>query len=141
MDPLKKVNRSIFNGYKYFIGSRIASKKLKSLATVCNLEAGRLVELVFNFAFKQNIGRKTWTIDIKPLQVKSEILALCKVVQKRAPEVIVEIGTASGGTLFLFANITPAKKIVSIDMPGGSFGGSYPFWKIPLSNLSVKSGS
>ena len=43
-----------------------------------------------------------------------------------------QIGTASGGTLFLFSNITQAKKIVSIDLPSGLFGGGYPRWKIPL---------
>jgi len=42
-------------------------------------------------------------------------------------------GTAGGGTLFLFTRVAdPEAKIISIDLPGGPFGGGYPRWKIPL---------
>ena len=44
-----------------------------------------------------------------------------------------EIGTAGGGTLFLFTWVAdPEAKIISIDLPGGPFGGGYPKWKMPL---------
>ena len=44
-----------------------------------------------------------------------------------------EIGTANGGTLFLFARVSsPDAVIISIDLPHGRFGGGYPEWKIPL---------
>jgi len=34
---------------------------------------------------------------------------------------------------FLFAQVaSPDAKIISIDLPGGPFGGGYPEWKIPL---------
>jgi len=46
---------------------------------------------------------------------------------------MLEIGTASGGTLFMFTCIAyPDATIISIDLPGGTFGGGYPKWKIPL---------
>ena len=49
------------------------------------------------------------------------------------PKVVLEIGTAGGGTLFLFTRVAdPEAKIISIDLPGGHFGGGYPRWKIPL---------
>lgn len=46
---------------------------------------------------------------------------------------MMEIGTARGGTLFLFSTIIPKDCfIISLDSPGGSVGGGYPWWKIPL---------
>ena len=45
---------------------------------------------------------------------------------------IVEIGTARGGTLFLFAHIANPAKIISVDLPGGSFGRGLLFGLIPF---------
>ncbi len=44
-----------------------------------------------------------------------------------------EIGTAKGGTLFLFSKLASKNSlIISVDLPNGKFGGGYPMWKIPL---------
>jgi hypothetical protein len=49
------------------------------------------------------------------------------------PERILEIGTASGETLFLFTRVSCQNTIVvSIDLPGGKFGGGYLKQKIPI---------
>jgi cephalosporin hydroxylase len=41
---------------------------------------------------------------------------------------ILEIGTADGGTLFLFSNLVKTGgKIISIDLPNG-----YPLWRVKL---------
>jgi cephalosporin hydroxylase len=51
--------------------------------------------------------------------------ALCNKLLERPPKVIVEIGTAKGGTLYLWTRIsTPCGLVVSIDKPGeiGSVG-------------------
>jgi predicted O-methyltransferase YrrM len=70
---------------------------------------------------------------ITPIQVRSEILRLVRLVSERKPKVILEIGTATGGTLFLFAQNSPGNcLLISVDLPGGAFGGGYPEWKIPL---------
>jgi len=46
-----------------------------------------------------------------------------------------------GGTLFLFISIAdPEANILSVDLPGGSFGGGYPEWKIPLYQSFAKGG-
>jgi hypothetical protein len=37
---------------------------------------------------------------ITPLQVRSEILQLLKIIELRAPKYILEIGTSNGGTFF-----------------------------------------
>jgi predicted O-methyltransferase YrrM len=67
---------------------------------------------------------------IRAGQVRSEILALGKRVQQLAPRVVVEIGTATGGTLFIWCALArPDATIVSIDLPGGIHGGGYPYWK------------
>jgi cephalosporin hydroxylase len=87
-------------------------------------DAEKLVNVAFNFEY--------WNIKIKPEQVKSEIVALCRTVQNLNPKVIIEVGTARGGTLFLFARVANPEMILSIDL--SLFKRGYEFWKIPLFN-------
>lgn len=70
---------------------------------------------------------------IKPTQVRSEITNLANVVRNLMPKAVIEIGAAKGGTLFLFSRLAdPRATVVSIDLPGGEFGGGYPEWKTKL---------
>jgi predicted O-methyltransferase YrrM len=70
---------------------------------------------------------------ITPIQNVREITTLLRILKQANPHCILEIGTARGGTLFLFARIAaPDAHLVSIDLPGGPGGGGYPPWKIPL---------
>lgn len=70
---------------------------------------------------------------IRPLQVRYELFELLKILDKEKPKYILEIGTAFGGTLFLFTRAASDDAIiVSIDLPGGSFGGGYSKARIPL---------
>jgi predicted O-methyltransferase YrrM len=70
---------------------------------------------------------------IRPGQVRSEILGLARRVQRLQPRTVVEIGTATGGTLFIWCALAhPEATIASIDLPGGIHGGGYPFWKTIL---------
>jgi len=63
-------------------------------------------------------------------QERSEIISLAKLIKDRQPRTVVEIGTAHGGTLFLWCRLAhPQGTIVSIDLPGGRHGGGYPYWK------------
>jgi len=56
-----------------------------------------------------------------------------KILEKRRPKTVLEIGTANGGTLYLWTKVaSPDAILISIDLPGGPFGGGYPKWKIPL---------
>jgi O-antigen/teichoic acid export membrane protein/predicted O-methyltransferase YrrM len=81
-----------------------------------------LVDLAYSF----NVAG----IRINPWQVRSELEAWLQVVRERKPRVVVEIGTSSGGTLFLLAAAAaPDARLVSIDLPSGSFGGGYAWWR------------
>lgn len=55
-----------------------------------------------------------------------EIREIAKLVSSAKPRVIVEIGTYKGGTLFIWTRTNPqAELVVSIDLPGGQYGGGY----------------
>jgi predicted O-methyltransferase YrrM len=68
-----------------------------------------------------------------PVQNRSEILALLELVRAENPRRILEIGTATGGTLFLFSRVAADDAtLASIDLPGGPGGDGEPAWKVPL---------
>ncbi len=74
-------------------------------------------------------------------QVRSEAVALGKMLKARAPARSLEIGTNYGGTLLLLCNLSaPSATIISVDLPSGRFGGGYPRRKIPLFRKFPKSG-
>jgi predicted O-methyltransferase YrrM len=78
---------------------------------------------------------------VRPWQHREELLELAREIQRRRPRVVVEIGTAGGGTLFLAACLAdPQALIVSIDLPAGPFGGGYPEWKMPLYRAFAHAG-
>ncbi len=78
---------------------------------------------------------------INPGQVIFEITKLLEILKDLKPKTILEIGTARGGTLFLFTRIAdPEAIIISVDLPGGKFGGGYTKWKIPLYQSFAKKG-
>jgi len=59
-------------------------------------------------------------------QIELEIVELAKLVAIHRPSSVCEIGTHHGGTLLLWCALArPDAKIVSIDKPGGPFGGGY----------------
>ncbi len=80
-----------------------------------------------------NISLHKFSGLIRPIQIQDEILNLLRILNKIKPKVILEIGTARGGNLFLLSRVASEDAtIVSIDLPEGKFGGGYPKWKIPL---------
>lgn len=89
------------------------------------------MEAALDFVLAGNVNR--------PIQIKEEIRGLLRVLRAIDPKVLIEIGTAEGGTLFLFCKVAnPRATIISVDLPRGAFGGGYPKWKIPLYQSFVK---
>jgi predicted O-methyltransferase YrrM len=79
-------------------------------------------------------------IHIMSWQRKTEIVGLLRLLEQSRPQHVVEIGTASGGTLFMLTQVAAANAaIVSVDLPGGRLGGGastvrhrYPRWRTRL---------
>jgi len=100
------------------------------------MNAGTMKKLLERRAFSQETDKLvqfTMTESggaIRPLQNPWEIGELMKRVRAKQPRVIVEIGTAKGGTLFLFCqHAADDATIISLDLPFGRNGGGYPKWK------------
>jgi predicted O-methyltransferase YrrM len=72
-------------------------------------------------------------ITISPIQRRAEVEAFLALVAEARPQVVVEIGTALGGTLYMLAHVADDSAcVISIDMRGGAFGGGYPAIRKPL---------
>jgi hypothetical protein len=67
---------------------------------------------------------------LKPLQVRSELQRALEEIESLKPRFVMEIGTAMGGTFFLLARAAAKDAyLVSLDLPGGKWGGGYSNWK------------
>jgi predicted O-methyltransferase YrrM len=65
--------------------------------------------------------------DIAPMQLQGEFLKALSILQRLRPARVVEIGTATGGSLFAFARVsTEDALLVSVDLPGKHLGYGYP---------------
>ncbi len=80
-------------------------------------------------------------ITIGPLQSRWEFRELLEEVARLSPKTMLEIGTAKGGSLLAFSRLCASDAhIVSVDLPGGPFGGGYPLWKVPLYKAFARPG-
>lgn len=67
---------------------------------------------------------------LRTIQQPREICAFSEAVRELRPRVVLEIGTARGGTLFFWSRCAADDALlISADLPGGDFGGGYPVWK------------
>jgi predicted O-methyltransferase YrrM len=79
-----------------------------------------LIDMNINGIAETAIERKGATQKI------TEFVSLLRLLKKRKLKSIVEIGTAQGGTLYTWCKIANSDAvIISIDLPGGPFGGGY----------------
>jgi cephalosporin hydroxylase len=70
---------------------------------------------------------------VAPIQVRSELLEFASLVQERRPKALLEIGTHNGGTFFVLCQLAdPHARVISLDLPGGRFGGGYGGYRVPV---------
>lgn len=111
----------------------LARKNLDSLINKLNSFNSSNPDEIFDFSWNFYGGL------IRPYQIKEEFIELLRVFKDLNPKYFMEIGTARGGTLFCFCKLAKEDStVISIDLPGGSFGGGYPEWKIPLYKAFTK---
>lgn len=71
-------------------------------------------------------GFRCGDVTVPLVQVRSEIVRLLELLEQEKPRVVLEIGTAGGGTLFLFAQVAASDAtLISIDLADRLFGGGY----------------
>ncbi|MFX1393423.1 MAG: class I SAM-dependent methyltransferase [Promethearchaeota archaeon] len=96
-----------------------------------------------NLAFSYQYSLFKWLpykINLDIFQKKKEISELCKIISKIRAKIILEIGTAQGGTLFLLSKLANSDSVIlSIALPSvgkdqGYFSYRIPFYKSFASN-------
>jgi len=131
-----RLARRFYNIVRFTLIARLAGGKLEELAERTSTPRD-VVDLAFSFMLRDPIaslvlGRDVY-IDIRPVQVYEEILRLAEIVADLKPRRVLEIGTAGGGTLFIWCRLaSDDATIISVDLPGGPFGGGYPMWRAVL---------
>lgn len=126
--PATVVNYLTYQLNLYDFRARIATAILNKKAGKCN-DIGYYIDLSSNIFTKKPSRYVGWPI--RPMQIREEIQRLLLILSNQKVLNMLEIGTANGGTLFLFTRmVDPNAKIVSLDLPGGKFGGGYEKFKI-----------
>lgn len=94
--------------------SRGLGRFAQTLSGICRFGLGTF-RIAREAITNKDAAQRTW-----------ELMALISEVRRVRPRVLVEIGSRRGGTLYCWAQVAPADaRLVSIDLPGGAFGGGY----------------
>ncbi len=105
----------------------LSRRELRRLMALAGDDPGAVVAAATTYQGRGFYSR------IPAVQERDELVGLAASIKKLQPEVIVEIGTFKGGTLFVFCRLSAAvRKVVSIDLPGGEYGGGYHFRRCRL---------
>jgi predicted O-methyltransferase YrrM len=104
--------KNLLLGLIYFI----AGKDLKRKSFKCK-NLGELVDLAlfYKYSISKHLPPMLY---LSSLQIRSELYRFCREILSLKPKIILEIGTANGGTLFLFSKLSkPYSTLISIDFP------------------------
>jgi predicted O-methyltransferase YrrM len=135
-DTLRRAGEGVSKrGVRSFVGEAIERPLRPSLAPLAGqalrrrARAARTLDELLDLAFEF----ESFGITITPGQLRPEIEGLLRRLEEDPPRRVLEIGTCTGGSLFLFAQVSaPDAQVISVDLPDGEFGGGYPAWKTPL---------
>ena len=98
----------------------------KEIAKIKTIED--YINLSFTYSYTPIEGLH-FKITTRALQIKDELQQFIELYAKYHPQVVLEIGTARGGTFFLLTKFSdPNAHLISLDLPGGQFGGGYSRW-------------
>jgi cephalosporin hydroxylase len=132
------VNKIVENTVNIVLGKKWLQRSIASFLYV-SIKQRSLMSIIFRKKMSKcsslrDYVRLTYdTFNLKPQQVIEEITQLLNMLAINKPKFILEIGTAGGGTLFLLSRVArPGASIISLDLPGGGFGGGYLSSKIPF---------
>jgi len=104
--------------------ARQAGRVLRKSAANLTNRTG-LIELAFQF---DHHG-----IQVAPMQIRSELAGLLKFFEARPPELVLEIGTARGGTFFLLPCVASEDaQLITLDSPNAPFGVDSDPWRTNL---------
>jgi cephalosporin hydroxylase len=130
--PVKELAHLAYFGFEKTILQLMGTLSLNTIIKKLKLESSKCrrmedyISLVYSFNFYS-------LINIRPQQIKEEIIQFMKILAKFKPKNILEIGTARGGTLYLWSRVAdPNAILISIDLPIASFYNGYPKWKMPF---------
>jgi len=120
---LETIKYKIYNGLDVLNRPDVKIKKLNQISSDFPIEFYRH-ELFFNNTFDRlYLKPQTKLRRNGSMQIPLEIENLQLTVANRNPKIIVEIGTANGGTLSRWLEIPSAEIVISIDLPMGIHGG------------------
>jgi cephalosporin hydroxylase len=89
-------------------------------------------EVTWTFAPQE---ARIWDLAIRrgAIQKPGELRQLVQFVQSREKaKTVLEVGTARGGTLWMWCQLAdPHAFVISVDLPGGAFGGGYDVEDVP----------
>lgn len=134
MGPGEQRFRSGFGDAVYMHLRRLA-KGLSIFPLVARLrlmkdkDANKVVDLAINNSI------------IRSLQVPAELQRFAEIIAQKQPKTVLEIGTCNGGTLLVLCRLSdPSATIISVDLPGGPFGGGYSWFRAPIMQAFPYSG-
>lgn len=130
MQKLKNLGKSILANVYFPFLVPTARKKIITIQT----KALTIVD-AYNWTQKFYVGPKIrgFNINFQASQIKTEIIDLLSELEKNPPQRLLEIGTATGGTLFMFTRIAAkTADIISIDLPFGRYGAGYLKYRVQL---------
>src|SRR5712691_1890256 len=101
--------------------------RARARAVIAKLKHADSTDSDLNASIKRAYTFKASGVEIRPVQLWSEISALLQGVAELKPSCVMEIGRGGGGTLFLFAAVSdPRATILSVDLE------TPRDWKVPI---------